>query len=141
MTAAVLVSYDEMAAWYRKHWLSFDPGTITEFHESQQMEVAFIKGLAHSGLSDAYIDRLLAAGLEKPYCYDPRDTFFSFADYGWKGLPPEPDPATTVCDYIEERVEMKDWDELKELQKKICNALAAADQEKVPQSPSDHSAR
>jgi hypothetical protein len=122
--AEVLVSCDEMSAWHQKNWLSFDPLTMTEFNEPERMEVLFLKALAHSGLSDSYIERLLSAGLRKPYRYDPGETFFSFADFHWITIPPEPDPAAIAVEYIEDLADQKEWDELREFQKKIAAVLA-----------------
>jgi hypothetical protein len=123
-----MVSYDEMAAWHQKNWLSFAPFTLSEFNEPERMEVLFLRGLARSGLSDAYIENLLRAGLQKPYCYDPCETFYSFGDQCWISVPPEPDPANITEEYIDELAELKEWDKLRELQKKVAVILEAAEQ-------------
>ncbi|MBZ2178821.1 MAG: hypothetical protein K7J47_14045 [Acidobacteria bacterium] len=126
LTATFVVSLDEMTAWHSKQWLSFDPSLMTEFHEEHKLEVDFIKGVARSGLSDAYITRLLSAGLEKPYCYDPRHTAFSFARYRWVGVPlPHWDPSVVVDEYVDDLARSESWEELKDLQQRISLALAA----------------
>lgn len=126
LAASLMVSCDEMTAWYKKDWLSFDPATMTDFGQPQQAEVAFITGLARSGLSDAYIDRLLSAGLEKPYCYDPNDTLFSFAEHRWVGIPSPPHRDDLVDEFLDELIEFEDWERLTQLQEKIAAALTAA---------------
>lgn len=86
----MFVSADEMGTWHRKGWLSFNPLTLAQYDEKERIEVQFIKGLTRSGLSDAMINRMLSS-LEKPYCYDPSTTFFSFVENRWISLPPEQD--------------------------------------------------
>lgn len=89
------VSADEMKRWHDKEWLSFDPSALDEFDEQQRIEVEFVKGLVRSGLSDEWIGKLLSK-LEKPYCYDPKNTFYSFADQSWKTMPRIPEPAEAI---------------------------------------------
>jgi hypothetical protein len=121
-SAETFVSADEMGAWKRKDWLSFDPLAIARYDQKERVEVLFIKGMTRSGLSDAMIDRLLS-GLEKPYCYDPSTTFFSFLENRWISLPPEQDPAEVAKIYLDELVDTQDWDTLREMQSRISQAL------------------
>jgi hypothetical protein len=120
--AEAFVSADEMGSWHRKGWLSFDPLTVAHYDEKERVEVLFISGLARSGLSDAMIDRMLS-GMEKPYCYDPSTTFFSFVENRWISLPPERDQADVTSEYLDELIETRNWDLLRELQGKISQAL------------------
>jgi hypothetical protein len=120
--AEAFVSADEMGAWHRNGWLSFDPLTVAQYDEKERVEVLFIKGLARSGLSDAMIDRTLSS-LDKPYCYGPSTTFFSFAENRWISLPPERDQADVTSEYLDELIETQDWDSLRELHGKISQAL------------------
>jgi hypothetical protein len=89
--------------------------------------VLFIKGLAHSGLSDAMVNRLLSAGLERPYCYAPSTTVFSFCQNRWISLPLAPDPAEIAYEYINELATNEDWPALRELQERINQVLANVD--------------
>ena len=124
--AEVFVSADEMGSWHRKGWLSFDPLTLVRYDESERVEVLFLKGLAHSGLSDAMINRMLSS-LDKPYCYGPSTTFFSFCEDRWISLPPERDQADVTSAYLNDLIEAQDWDTLRGLQGKISQALEDAE--------------
>lgn len=120
--ARTSVSVDEMEGWHRKGWLSFDPLTVAEYDEKEFLEVLFIKALARFGLSDAMVERLLA-GLEKPYCYDPLATFYSFAEESWINLPPERDPADVTHEYVDNLVAEEEWAELEILGETISEAM------------------
>lgn len=128
--ASVLVSADQMLSWYKKGWLSFDLNDTTLFDDEERAEVLFIKKLASSGLSDAYIDRLLGAGLDRPYRYDPDETFFSFADFRWVRLKyiPQVDSISpsAVEEYVDELVSGEDWESLIQLRATIQSAICAA---------------
>ena len=124
--AETFISADEMESWHRKGWLSFDPLQVDRYDAPERVEVLFIKGLSRSGLSDAMINRILNS-LERPYRYDPSETFFSFLENRWIGLPPEPDPADVTGHYLAELVKAEDWESLRELQCKISEALDAAE--------------
>ena len=119
------VSADEMDVWRKKDWLSFSPHKVPEFDERERVEVAFISGLARSGLSDAMVARLLDP-LPKPYCYDPATTFYSFRDRRWISLPPEPEPATVTNEYLDSLIEDKDWDSLHDLRDRLTQVLTDA---------------
>lgn len=126
LIAEILVSADEMKSWHSKGWLSFEPEATSRYEESDRAEVLFIKGLAHSGLSDAMVNRLLSAGLERPYCYDPSSTFFSFCQNRWISLPLAPDPEDIVSEYINEVVADENWPALRELQERVNRTIADA---------------
>jgi len=122
--ADMSVSADQMGSWHRKEWLSFNPLTLADYEEKERFEVIFIRGLTRSGLSDAMINGMLSS-LEKPYCYDPSKPFFPFVENRWISLP-EQDPADVTNKYVDELVETQDWDALRELRKKISQALENA---------------
>jgi hypothetical protein len=124
--AEVCVSADEMGAWHRKGWLSFDPLNTDHYDDKEHAEVRFIKGLTRSGLSDAMINRTLSS-LQKPYCYDSSTTFVSFVKNRWISLPPERDPAEVTSEYLDGLVEIEDWDALRELRNKVSLALENAE--------------
>jgi len=124
--ADMFVSADEMGSWHRKGWLSFDPLALAHYKEKERVEVLFMKGLTHSGLSDPMINRLLSS-LDKPYCYDSSTTFFSFVENRWVGLPPQQDPAEVTMEYLDELIKTQDWDALRELQDKISRGLENAE--------------
>ncbi len=122
LVAETFVSADELGSWHAKGWLSFNLRGLPECDAKERIEVLFIKALARSGLSDAMINRTLS-GLEKPYCYDPSTTFFSFLENRWITLPPEPDPADVASEYLEGLVKDQDWGGLRKLRNKILQAL------------------
>lgn len=126
VAAMLMVPCDEMTAWYKNDWLSFDPSEIMDFSLSQRTEVAFMKDLARSGLSGAYVKRLLSAGLEKPYCYDPQDTLYSFGEHRWVARQSLPDPDDLIERFLDDLIELEDWERLTQLQEKISAALATA---------------
>lgn len=116
--ARTTVSLDEMKLWHERGWLSFDPCTIDEYDEREWMEVRFIRAMARFGLSCAMIDNLLF-GLKRPFCYDPEETFYSFADESWITLPKKPDRTETTLIGIQAFARNEAWDELeKELLRK-----------------------
>jgi hypothetical protein len=126
-TAMIQVSTDDMNSWRRNGWLSFDPSVTTKYSQKEGVEVLFIKGLAHSGLSDAMINRVLSAGLQCPYCYDPSTTFFSFVQNRWITLPPEHDPADVTTEYIDELAADEDWEALRQLRNRVTAILEDAE--------------
>ena len=122
------VSLDEMNLWHSKGWLSFDPSTIKKYDETERIEVMFIKALARFGLSDAMVNRLLS-GLDKPYCYDPKKTLYSFIQESWATLPPKPDPQDVVSEGIEALIENEEWDELRTLMDRISEVIEQSEPE------------
>jgi hypothetical protein len=65
--------------------------------------------------------------LEKPYCYDPSTTFFSFVGNRWIGLPAVPDPSEVTDEYIEGLIQDQEVETLRGLQKRISEALEEAE--------------
>lgn len=141
--ASVLVSADQMLSWYKKGWLSFDLNQTTVFDDEERAEVLFIKPLASSGLSDAYIDRLLSAGLDKPYRYDTDETFFHFKTFRWVQLKHFPQieklSYSALEVYVDHLVEEEDWTQLLQLQattqRAIREAVTALVSQAVEESP------
>jgi DNA-binding transcriptional MerR regulator len=124
--AKTTVSPDEMRRWHTNGWISIDPAEQRHYDEKDVIEVEFIKGLARSGLSDAMIDRVLSS-LEKPYCYEPRDTFYSFCEGIWFGPPRQPPPEKMAEESIEELIAGEEWPALRRLSARLSNALAVID--------------
>jgi DNA-binding transcriptional MerR regulator len=112
------VSQDEMRRWYAAGWLSFDPNTSRIYDEAERVEVLFMRALVRFGFSDAMINRLLA-GLEKPYCYNPRETFYSFSRQGWVTVAPAPALADLAADGIEAMIQEEQWSELEAIKDRI----------------------
>ena len=54
-----------------------------------------------------YANRILSS-LDKPYCYLPPTTFFSFVENRWVGMPPEQDKAEVTREYLDELIEAED---------------------------------
>ncbi|MCX6379404.1 MAG: hypothetical protein NT023_07975 [Armatimonadetes bacterium] len=75
------VSLDTLEGWRGKGWISFDATQMKSLDEPEIWEIAFVRNIACSGLSDATIDILLS-GLAKPYRYHPGRVAYNFA-YGW----------------------------------------------------------
>ena len=67
------------------------------------------------------ISRILQS-LQKPYRYDPSETFLSFVENRWIGLP-IPDPADITARYLAELVEDEDWDTLNALHVQISGGF------------------
>jgi hypothetical protein len=122
------VSIDELSRWRANGWLSFDPVLLREFDEKERIEVLFLKSVVRFGLSDSMINRILS-GLGKPYCYDPKETFFSFERETWITLPPKPDPKEFVSEGIESLIENEEWEELKSLKDRIFEVIEQNEQE------------
>jgi DNA-binding protein Fis len=107
-----------MRRWHAAGWLSFDPDKGGIYDDAHYIEVLFIRALARFGFSDAMINRLLT-GLEKPYCYDPGQTFYSFSRQGWVTMPPEPEYEDLVTDGIEAMIHEEQWSELEAIRDRI----------------------
>jgi hypothetical protein len=85
MLAVYRVSIDDMELWRSRGWISCDVRELATMYQPQIVEMAFIRNLAHSGLSKPQIDSYLSE-LEKPYRYDPIRVAYSFA-HGWVQIP------------------------------------------------------
>lgn len=120
------VSTDEMKRWHDNEWLSFDPFALNEFDESHWIEVKFLKGLVRSGLSDEWINKLLSK-LEKPYCYNPKNTFYSFADKSWKTIPRIPEPEEVIEEsldsYLQGLADVQEQERLLEIRETVDDLL------------------
>ena len=127
IAARTSICIDEMETWHRKGWLSFDPVEVSGCDQKEETEVWFIKGLAPSGLSDAMISRILA-DLEEPYFYEPLQTFYSFCEGKWIGLPPQSAPENMAEEAIEELIADENWSRLRRLSARISEALESIDE-------------
>jgi hypothetical protein len=79
------VSRDDVNRWHDLEWASDDLTSKSAFDRPELAELAFIRDIARSGLSDAQITQHLSS-LKKPYCYDSGLVAYSFL-YGWVQLP------------------------------------------------------
>ena len=120
--ASTGVSADEMQRWRERGFLAFDPRAVAEFDERHRMEVAFVRALVCSGLGDAWVEGILA-GLPKPYCYDPGQTFYSFAHSRWVTLPLAPDADEVIDEHFAELADAEDWAGLRDLRDRIEEML------------------
>jgi hypothetical protein len=118
MTAGV--SIDEVERWRGLGWISFDVREEATVDSGRLAEICFVRNLAHSGLSDLQIERLLGE-LEPPYRYDPTVTAYSFA-FGWVRRPPPATPEDRdefigrhLRDWARERVAFEDDERLDRL--------------------------
>lgn len=123
MIAETGVSADEMAEWARAGLLSFTPGEARPYEPYEITEVAFLAGLFRSGLSRAYVLRLLAE-LPKPYRYDPRSTAYNFYLRAWQyaGEAEEPEFDDEFENFLEAAVMAGDVEALDDL---VARARAA----------------
>lgn len=128
------VSADEMARWHKRGWLSFAPAERAQLDDREWHEVRFVAAVARSGLSDAWIDRLLAK-LPKPYCYDPGATLFCFATDSWVQLPKQPeslseepefDVSEELDGYLNGLAADGDWSSLRAIRDDIDSLLDEA---------------
>jgi hypothetical protein len=120
--AETSVSLDEMKRWYEAGWLSFDPAVVNEYDERESVEVQFVKAVVRFGLSDAMIHKILST-LNKPYCYNTNETFYSFERDSWITLPPAPDPMETIEENIESLIENENLEVLELIKERIDAAL------------------
>jgi len=124
------VSLDELRRWHDLEWLSFDPTGMDTLPHPQWHEIIFIRNLARSGLTHAWIQRLLE-DLEPPYRYDPLRTAFSFA-FGWVQIPAITEDgidafvAEHLPQWLAEKALWNDLEPLTELQATIALKIAQA---------------
>ena len=125
---ALRVSPDDLARWHKFGWVSFGPDRTEHMEESDVDEVRFVRDVARSGLSDAFIDRLFGE-LSRPMNFDPDAVAFSFA-HGWVRVAPVPEPeAAEVVDlWLEELAEAGDKDRLQALRDRIDELLTPPDE-------------
>lgn len=79
--ARARVSLEDMAQWQELGWISYDVSTRQTLEGHEIAEMVFVRNLARSGLSNAFVSELLGE-LAKPYAYPPLTTAYSFA-VGW----------------------------------------------------------
>lgn len=103
--ADATVSRDDVERWCAAGWLSPKLLTASGYDQPDLFELAFVRDLARSGLSDAQIGRLLSQ-LPQPYSYDSTRVAYSF-HYGWVELPlfySEKEVKGMIDDFLEEWV-------------------------------------
>jgi hypothetical protein len=122
LEATTEVSAKEMLQWHERGLLSFGPHEEVDFDDRHRVEVEFIAGLVRSGLTAAWIDKVLSH-LPKPYCYDSARTFYSFAHKTWITLPEIPDPEEVVKQYLIDLAEDEEWETLENLKGRILELL------------------
>jgi hypothetical protein len=124
------VSRDELTRWHKSDWISEELATTEKFDRPQLFELAFVRDVVRSGLSDAQITYLLGQ-LPKPYWYDSSQVAYSF-HYGWVQLPlffEEKTVRDTIDTFIEDWIREKmrtDPDRLESVQEFISDALENA---------------
>ena len=129
--ACLRVSADEVVRWQGQGWVSVDASAdseIDQFNDPKIREIAFVRDVVRSGLSDAQIDWLLSQ-LPKPYAFDPSRIAYSFM-YGWVAVsweeepePDELDPDELVEAHLETWLEGLDESRLRELRAHIANLI------------------
>lgn len=124
------VSPDELNRWHAQGWISFAfaPMELNDPDDQKILEIAFVRDVVRSGLSDAQITQLLDS-CPKPASFDPDSTVFSFR-YGLVQvvMPGEPeDPATVVESNLDDWIQECDRDRLTELRDQIVERLNTID--------------
>lgn len=118
------VSPDEIKAWYKRGWISFDIDRLTQIDQPEDLEISFVRNIARSGLPIHTVNELLSK-LEDPYSYDPVATAYHFV-YGWVESKPE-DAFELIdrhlSDWIEQRVADGDFERLQELRDQLDDCL------------------
>ena len=135
------VSCDDLKRWTEAGWLSGDLLQGRKYDNPQLLELAFIRDIARSGLSDAQINSLLAQ-LSKPYYYDSYTIAYSFL-YGWVRLPiffEEKQIHEILDDFIEQWIQdtsRTDPDRLDYLRILIVKALDSVSNADTGEDPDD----
>lgn len=125
MLAKARVSLEDMAQWQELGWISYDISTRQTLEGHEIAEMLFVRNLARSGLSNAFVSELLGE-LDKPYAYPPMTTVYSFA-LGWvEAIIPDMD--SLVRNHLEgwaqEKSILGDEERLEEAYSLILIALA-----------------
>ena len=79
--ADLKVSSDELIRWHQRGWISFDTQTVDYLEPAQVGELAFVRDVIRSGLSDALLTALFDQ-LPTPVSANPNLIAFSFT-HGW----------------------------------------------------------
>ena len=120
----VKVSLDDMARWRERGWISYDVAALDTLEDHEIAEMMFVRDVARSGLSDAYVTALLSE-LAKPYAYPPFTTAYSFS-YGWVQVS-FPDMDEMMINYfdswIEERSGRHELERLEDVQSRVMTAI------------------
>jgi hypothetical protein len=125
--ATLRVSEDELGRWSERGWVSFGPDRQTALELQDVNEIRFVRDVARSGLSDAYIAELLEQ-LPRPLNFSPDEVAYSFS-LGWVWVEPvtEPEPSEIVEQYVDDWLEdlaaHQDADRLGELRDRIDQLL------------------
>lgn len=93
------VSETEASKWYKLNYLSFDFDSLSEFEESQFLEIIFINKLINSCKNDAFFNYLLSK-LQKPYSYNYNKIYFDIFEDEWKELPLVKEISDYSCEEI-----------------------------------------
>ena len=117
------VSEDELARWYGCGWVSFGPDRHTLLEQWDVNEIRFVRDVVRSGLSDAFVARLLEA-LPRPLNFSPDEVSYSFG-LGWVMVAPAPEPNSDeiVEEWIESLAEDEAEDRLTQLRDRIDGLL------------------
>lgn len=126
------VSCDDVKRWTESGWLSEELASAEKLDSPHLLEIAFVRDIARSGISDAQITQLLSR-IKKPYWYDSGMVAYSFL-YGWVQLPiffEENEVRAFIDDFIEDWIDEKrktDPSRLEEVQGLIVEALERVDE-------------
>jgi len=124
------VSPDEFNRWHLHGWISFAfaPMELNDPDDQKILEIAFVRDVVRSGLSDAQITQLLDR-FPKPASFDPDTTVFSFR-YGLVQVAPpdEPeDPSAVIESNLKDWIRECDRDRLTELHDQIVERLRTSE--------------
>lgn len=108
-------------------WLSYDPETIRQLNEAQDVELRFLASLVTAGCDPAMLERLLL-GLKKPYSYRMDEIYYDWRSRRWRALPlPDAAPETLFSLWIASLKDDGDKAQLREVADEINAALAGLD--------------
>ena len=114
-----------MARWREMGWISFDAAALEILEDNEFAEMVFVRDVAQSGLSDAFITELLSQ-LPKPYSYSPMTTAYHF-NWGWVQVSfPDMDEMMTdrLDSWIKDKLGSGDLERLEDVQARVMIAVA-----------------
>ena len=103
-------------------WLSFDPENTPIANEGTEAEFTFLGTLVAAGADPLLLDRLLN-GLERPYQYDIRSSYYDWKAQCWNELPVQRNPYGVVAELISNCLEESDTHTLLGIRESVQDAL------------------
>ena len=126
--ASLAVSEDELRRWHQSGWISDEAIATERMHDYLVEEIAFVRDVARSGLSDGQVSSLLLELGNGGYSYHGGSVAYSFR-YGWVQTtgPERPE----FVDFIRDSIEDDDEVSLNDLLKAQQLIQAAIDERQL----------